>query len=47
MNEVTQTTTNAVATDQLVQDFKAATFIVSVFINVAVLTAWLVIQFHA
>jgi len=50
MNNTTQTllaTENVMEHDQLIRDFKAATFIVSVVVNLAVLTGWMAIQISA
>ncbi len=50
MDNATQTIAaneNVIEGDQLAHDFKTATFIVSVLINLVVLTTWLAIQFNA
>jgi len=49
MNDATQTTTieNVIESDQLAKDFKVAVFIVSIMVNVTVLTAWTTLQFIA
>ena len=43
MNEQTQTVTN----DTLAKDFYAATFVVSILVNLIVATSWMVIKLAA